>query len=96
MGGAYSELLCVCVSGHSLEDATKYGWEVPEGVDHKWKTMVSNIQDHIGSLNWGYRTALQDKNVKYMNSLASFVDDHTITVEEMHTCTACPGALGPA
>ena len=42
--------------------------------------MVGNIQDHIGSLNWGYRQALADKGVKYMNGLATFTDPHTLKV----------------
>ena len=67
-------------SGHGIQDAAKFGWNVPDKVTHNWGTMVSNIQDHIGSLNWGYRTALQDKGVKYLNSLATFLDDHTIKV----------------
>ena len=44
--------------------------------------MRENIQDHIGSLNWGYRQALSDKNVKYLNALATFVDPHTVKVRE--------------
>jgi len=44
--------------------------------------MVSHIQDHIGSLNWGYRTALQDKGIKYLNALGTFIDDHTVKVRE--------------
>ena len=42
--------------------------------------MVENIQAHIGSLNWGYRVALRDKNVKYINALATLEDAHTIKV----------------
>ena len=49
---------------------------------HKWEKMVDNIQDHIASLNWGYRTALRKKSVKYMNVLAEFVDPHTVKVGE--------------
>ncbi len=36
------------------------------------------VQDHIGSLNWGYRTALRDKKVEYINGLARFLDPYTI------------------
>lgn len=38
------------------------------------------MQNHIGSLNWGYRVALRDKNVKYSNSYGEFVDPHTVKV----------------
>ena len=51
------------ILGHSLADSTKYGWNTAEKVEHNWKTMVKNIQDHIGSLNWNYRTSLRDKGV---------------------------------
>ena len=67
-------------SGHALEDSRHYGWDVPEGVGHKWEKMVENIQAHIASLNWGYRTALRKKSVKYLNALTEFVDPHTIKV----------------
>ena len=49
-------------------------------VRHNWSVMVEGIQNHIGSLNWGYRTALSDKNVKYANAKAEFIDPHTIKV----------------
>ena len=42
--------------------------------------MVEGIQNHIGSLNWGYRSALGDKGVKYINGKAEFMDPHTIKV----------------
>ena len=47
---------------------------------HNWEVMIEAIQSHIGSLNWGYRVALRDKNVKYINALATLVDAHTINV----------------
>lgn len=38
------------------------------------------FQDHIGSLNWGYRVQLRDKKVNYVNAYAEIVDSHTIKV----------------
>ena len=35
--------------------------------------MVGAVQDHIGSLNWGYRTRLRTDGVKYINEFGSFV-----------------------
>lgn len=66
--------------GHSIEDAKLFGWQlVGSGeVTHNWEVMIEAIQSHIGSLNWGYRVALRDKNVKYINALATLVDAHTI------------------
>lgn len=42
--------------------------------------MVEGIQNHIGSLNWGYRVALREKKVDYLNAYATFVDEHTLKV----------------
>ena len=47
---------------------------------HTWTAMVENVQAHIGSLNWGYRVALREKKVNYLNAFAEFVDPHTIKV----------------
>ena len=35
--------------------------------------MKEGVQDHIGSLNWGYRTALRSNGVQYLNEFGSFV-----------------------
>lgn len=48
---------------------------------HNWNTMVEGIQAHIGSLNWGYRVALREKKVNYLNAFAEFIDPHTLKVE---------------
>ena len=50
---------------------------------HNWNTMVEAVQAHIGSLNWGYRVALREKKVNYMNAFAQFVDPHTIKVSKI-------------
>jgi thioredoxin reductase (NADPH) len=63
-------------------DAAAYGWNVPSGVKHSWETMVSSVQDHISSLNFGYRVALRDKGVKYENALGRFVGPHTIELKD--------------
>ena len=38
------------------------------------------LQDHIGSLNWGYRVQLRDKKVDYKNAYAEFVNANTVKV----------------
>jgi len=40
--------------------------------------MIQNVNNHVRSLNWGYRTAMMMENVDYLNQLGSFVDAHTI------------------
>lgn len=42
--------------------------------------MKSAVNDYIGSLNWGYRVALRDKKVNYVNAYAEFVEPHKIKV----------------
>uniref|UniRef100_A0A8C7JPM4 thioredoxin-disulfide reductase (NADPH) n=1 Tax=Oncorhynchus kisutch TaxID=8019 RepID=A0A8C7JPM4_ONCKI len=65
--------------GTSIQDARKFGWELPEEtVKHNWETMKTAVNNHIGSLNWGYRKALRDKNVNYINSYAEFIESHKI------------------
>jgi len=69
-----------CLLGEAVDDAREFGWSAPDKreLTHDWSTMVNNIQDHIGSLNFAYRTELRTKGVTYINSLGTFVDDHTI------------------
>lgn len=67
------------IHGHNIEDARAYGWELPEApVAHNWEKMVQGVQDHIGSLNWGYRQALNSAEVVYLNAYGTLVDAHTI------------------
>ncbi len=65
--------------GEHRKDSEAFGFN-PVGEEDKvdWSKMVQNVQDHIGSLNWGYRVALRDKKVKYLNEYATFVDKHTV------------------
>ncbi|XP_077459078.1 thioredoxin reductase 3 [Stigmatopora argus] len=64
--------------GTALHDARKFGWEFDETVKHNWEKMKTAIHEYIGSLNWGYRVALRDKNVNYVNAYAEFVEPHKI------------------
>lgn len=47
--------------------------------------MKTAVNDYIGSLNWGYRVSLRDKNVNYVNAYAEFVDPHKIKVSVLLT-----------
>ncbi|KXS12547.1 thioredoxin reductase TR2 [Gonapodya prolifera JEL478] len=77
--------------GQTLEDAKHYGWNVEkEKVQHNWEDLKSNIQDHIGSINWGYRVALRDENVEYINGMGEFVDPHTVKVTTFNRKTNAP------
>ncbi|CAH3022016.1 unnamed protein product, partial [Porites evermanni] len=63
---------------HGMEDARLYGWSYDEKVDHKWATLRENVQNHIGSLNWGYRVELRDKKILYKNATGKLLDAHTV------------------
>ena len=68
-------------AGEAIGDAKKFGWQVGgDGVTHNWSVLVEAVQNHVKSLNWGYRTALSDKNVKYLNAYGELIDEHTIKV----------------
>ena len=77
--------------GEGMHDAKSYGWEVPEA-KHNWETMVTNVQMHIKSLNFGSRSDLMTEGVKYYNAYATFTDANTVTAVDKkgktHTLTA--------
>eukprot|EP00079_Xenopus_tropicalis_P004215 NP_001072534.1 thioredoxin reductase 3 [Xenopus tropicalis] len=66
------------ILGQSLKDSRNFGWEYEEQVKHNWDTMREAIQNYIGSLNWGYRVSLRDKQVRYENAYGEFVEPHKI------------------
>ncbi|KAI1890469.1 hypothetical protein AGOR_G00154030 [Albula goreensis] len=86
--------------GTALMDSRKFGWEFEETVKHNWETMRTAVNNYIGSLNWGYRVQLRDKNVNYVNSYAEFVEPHKIKAtnkrgkETFHTASKFVLATG--
>ena len=65
--------------GEQLQDANNYGWNTdPAAKALDWEKMVGEIASYIGSINWGYKVALREKDVKYKNEYATFVDKHTL------------------
>lgn len=77
--------------GAGLHDAKAMGWEFG-APKHNWETMLSSINNYIKSLNFGYRSDLITKGVKYINGLAAFVDPHTLQYKDakgnLGKCTA--------
>jgi thioredoxin reductase (NADPH) len=71
--------------GDMKADQIAAGWEVDPKAPHDWKKMISAVQRHIVSLNWGYKGQLQEKSVKYYNRLASLVDAHTVQLFDPKT-----------
>mmetsp|Transcript_33031 Transcript_33031/g.77224 ORF Transcript_33031/g.77224 Transcript_33031/m.77224 type:complete len:482 (+) Transcript_33031:76-1521(+) len=83
----------------SQADLHGLGWET--SARHDWEGMTSKVNNYIKSLNWGNKTELRSKKVKYYHSYATFVDPHTVqlddgngTVEKVsaeHFIIACGG-----
>ncbi|KAM7536134.1 hypothetical protein Aperf_G00000091369 [Anoplocephala perfoliata] len=62
---------------HYMDDAVSFGWDLKKG-EHQWDNLVEAVQDHIHSLNFGYRSQLMNAKVKYLNVLGEILDEHTI------------------
>jgi len=52
----------------ALLDAEPYGWGLSSQPEHNWGRMVNSVQDHIASINFGYRSELRSANVTYLNA----------------------------
>ena len=46
-----------------------------------WETLVGKVQMHIKMLNFGYIMDFNKLKVKYFNEYASFIDQHTIQLQ---------------
>ncbi|EHB06838.1 Thioredoxin reductase 3, partial [Heterocephalus glaber] len=77
--------------GQALRDSRKFGWEYSQQVKHNWEIITEAIQNHIGSLNWGYRLSLREKGVIYINSCGEFVGQHKLKVQQLEK--GSPGKL---
>eukprot|EP01128_Nolandella_sp_AFSM9_P006738 TRINITY_DN3535_c0_g1_i1.p1 TRINITY_DN3535_c0_g1~~TRINITY_DN3535_c0_g1_i1.p1 ORF type:complete len:655 (+),score=125.16 TRINITY_DN3535_c0_g1_i1:196-1965(+) len=65
--------------GEGFKDSIEFGWEVdPGNLKHNWGTLVTNVQNHIKSLNFAYRNELRSHGVKYLNEYGKFIDAHTV------------------
>uniref|UniRef100_A0A095B2S5 thioredoxin-disulfide reductase (NADPH) n=1 Tax=Schistosoma haematobium TaxID=6185 RepID=A0A095B2S5_SCHHA len=51
-------------------------------VSHNWSTMVEGVQSHIGSLNWGYKVALRDNQVTYLNAKGMLISPHEVQITD--------------
>ncbi|XP_062500475.1 thioredoxin reductase 2, mitochondrial-like [Corticium candelabrum] len=70
--------------GEGIWDSRSYGWKVEEErPELVWSQLLSAVQDHIKSLNWGHRVQLKDRNVTYLNAKGKLLDRHTISALNM-------------
>ena len=70
------------ILAEARSDMAQQGWTINPEEKHDWSTMVGNIQMHIKSLNWGFKTDLIKAKVKYFNEYASFIDAHTLELKK--------------
>jgi thioredoxin reductase (NADPH) len=68
--------------GEAIHDAKEFGWNVEGTPTHDWPRLVENVQTHIKSLNWGYKVALREKSVKYLNELGKFVGPNQLELTD--------------
>lgn len=62
------------------QDAGGLGWQTKS--KHNWEQMVSKINTHISTLQYGSKVDLRHKHVKYYNAFATFEDDHTVKLDD--------------
>ena len=59
--------------GHAFHEMAEYGWNLPKPPQLEWKILMKNVQTHIKSLNWGYKSSLSDEHVDVVSAKCSFV-----------------------
>jgi len=64
------------------EDQNIHGWDIDMKQEFKWNSLVSAVNGHIASLNFGYEQSFEQEGVKYLNVYASFVDAHTLQLDD--------------
>lgn len=74
----------------SIISSLEFGWDL--GINNhkedpnlaelhskfKWNSAIKNIQGHIKSLNFGYKTNLSKEGIDYFNALAALKNKNTI------------------
>src|SRR5450755_4572891 len=60
-----------------FEDATGYGWTVPEPTFH-WPTLIANVNREVTRLEAAYTNTLERFNVALVKSRAVLEDAHTV------------------
>jgi len=80
-------------------DVHNMGWETKSS--HSWSTMVTKVDQYIKGLNYGAKTELAEKSIKYYNKFATFTGPNTVkltdkngkeeSVTAKHILIACGG-----
>mmetsp|Transcript_38757 Transcript_38757/g.109596 ORF Transcript_38757/g.109596 Transcript_38757/m.109596 type:complete len:551 (+) Transcript_38757:175-1827(+) len=70
----------------AFSDARGLGWAVPAEVQHCWVDLVQSVQNHVRSINFGYRVELRSKRVDYINASGALTGPNTVVA------TSCDGS----
>lgn len=68
------------ILGELREEQKELGLRESDDEPHNWQEMLEKVNGHVRSLNWGYKTSLADKEIKYFNALASIKEPHTVVL----------------
>lgn len=72
----------VAKMGELRKEQQYAGYDINPNSCFNWEQMVMNVQNYIKGLNFGYRSALMKKNVKYYNKLGRIVDKNTVELKD--------------
>lgn len=64
--------------GESHDDQVETGWVHNEKPTHSWSKMIERINQHIHSINFGYKSDFRKRGIKVFTEYATFVDEHTV------------------
>ncbi|KAL0483093.1 thioredoxin reductase (NADPH) [Acrasis kona] len=90
LGGTCTNVGCIpkkimhtaALYGEYVQNASEFGWKVPSTVEHDWESLVENVQNHIRSIHFGYRSDMMLNKIEHINARAKFLDKHTIEVTD--------------
>lgn len=68
--------------GEGYGDYVETGWTFSEKPKHDWGKMITNINNYIRSINFGYKTDMRKRGIKFYEKFATFVDPHTIELTD--------------
>lgn len=66
------------------KDMSCQGFDVKQHMAHDWDKMISNVQNHVKSINWSYKRSMITKGMDYYNHFATFVDKNTLSLNNGH------------
>lgn len=67
--------------GEIRHDQKQAGWDVDITKPHNWSNMLSQVNGHIKSLNWGYKSELLKKEIDFFNAYATLKNEHIIMLK---------------